>query len=245
MSKLHWIWIADALFIVFSEKIQWIQCEDCFKWRKVPDDAVLPSRWTCSENSRDPERYVGISLTYLQDALKMSIEYMKDAEVDCSSSNNQLVRRRKGSVLVNYSSWNELQILDNESHRKNCPLGINLSFIVLKADRTSHSMVGFSSLLLAVCPFNQLCSILLSPIFCSFQKVDFKLPSSWALGTCARVSQLKCPALHEFLSLEKKKNFLSFHFIWFSFSVSEIWLFMLKRNYQLMSVHFQNSFVNS
>ncbi|PHT90595.1 hypothetical protein T459_05708, partial [Capsicum annuum] len=41
-----------------GEKIQWIQCEDCFKWRKVPDDAVLPSRWTCSENSRDPERSV-------------------------------------------------------------------------------------------------------------------------------------------------------------------------------------------
>ncbi|KAM3362443.1 B3 domain-containing transcription repressor VAL2 isoform X1 [Capsicum galapagoense] len=41
-----------------GEKIQWVQCEDCFKWRKVPDDAVLPSRWTCSENSRDPERSV-------------------------------------------------------------------------------------------------------------------------------------------------------------------------------------------
>ncbi|KAL7211926.1 hypothetical protein ACSBR2_014729 [Camellia fascicularis] len=41
-----------------GEKIQWAQCEDCFKWRKVPADAFLPSRWTCSENWWDPERSV-------------------------------------------------------------------------------------------------------------------------------------------------------------------------------------------
>ncbi|XP_016514249.1 B3 domain-containing protein Os07g0563300 isoform X1 [Nicotiana tabacum] len=41
-----------------GEKIQWVQCEDCFKWRKVPDSALLPSRWTCSENSWDSERSV-------------------------------------------------------------------------------------------------------------------------------------------------------------------------------------------
>ncbi|XP_073136515.1 B3 domain-containing protein Os07g0563300-like isoform X2 [Henckelia pumila] len=34
-------------------KIQWAQCEECFKWRKVPADAVLSSRWTCSENTWD------------------------------------------------------------------------------------------------------------------------------------------------------------------------------------------------
>ncbi|XP_058195475.1 B3 domain-containing protein Os07g0563300-like isoform X1 [Rhododendron vialii] len=39
-----------------GEKIQWAQCENCFKWRKLPADAFLPSRWTCSENSWDPER---------------------------------------------------------------------------------------------------------------------------------------------------------------------------------------------
>ncbi|CAN4083962.1 unnamed protein product [Withania somnifera] len=41
-----------------GEKMQWVQCEDCFKWRKVPDNISLPSRWTCSENSLDPERSV-------------------------------------------------------------------------------------------------------------------------------------------------------------------------------------------
>ncbi|KAI8567542.1 hypothetical protein RHMOL_Rhmol02G0130100 [Rhododendron molle] len=39
-----------------GEKIQWAQCESCFKWRKLPADAFLPSRWTCSDNSWDPER---------------------------------------------------------------------------------------------------------------------------------------------------------------------------------------------
>ncbi|GAB4831288.1 hypothetical protein Ancab_005302 [Ancistrocladus abbreviatus] len=39
-----------------GELVQWGQCDNCFKWRKLPADAVLPSRWTCSENSWDPKR---------------------------------------------------------------------------------------------------------------------------------------------------------------------------------------------
>ncbi|XP_022715976.1 B3 domain-containing protein Os07g0563300 isoform X2 [Durio zibethinus] len=39
-----------------GEKIQWAQCEDCFKWRRLPSDILLPSKWTCSSNSWDPER---------------------------------------------------------------------------------------------------------------------------------------------------------------------------------------------
>ncbi|KAJ6846725.1 B3 domain-containing protein-like [Iris pallida] len=35
---------------------QWAQCDECLKWRKLPVDALLPSRWTCSENRWDPER---------------------------------------------------------------------------------------------------------------------------------------------------------------------------------------------
>ncbi|KAK9085124.1 hypothetical protein Sjap_025535 [Stephania japonica] len=40
----------------FGEKIQWVQCEDCFKWRKLPLGSLLPSRWTCSDNTWDPKR---------------------------------------------------------------------------------------------------------------------------------------------------------------------------------------------
>ncbi|MED6145148.1 hypothetical protein PIB30_022291 [Stylosanthes scabra] len=39
-----------------GEKIQWAQCENCLKWRKLPANAVLPSKWMCSDNSWDPER---------------------------------------------------------------------------------------------------------------------------------------------------------------------------------------------
>ncbi|XP_030469481.1 B3 domain-containing protein Os07g0563300-like isoform X2 [Syzygium oleosum] len=39
-----------------GKKIQWAQCEDCLKWRKLPADALLPSKWTCADNSWDPER---------------------------------------------------------------------------------------------------------------------------------------------------------------------------------------------
>lgn len=39
-----------------GQKFQWVQCEDCFKWRKLPASTLLPSKWTCSNNSWDPSR---------------------------------------------------------------------------------------------------------------------------------------------------------------------------------------------
>ncbi|XP_057428834.1 B3 domain-containing protein Os07g0563300-like isoform X2 [Lotus japonicus] len=39
-----------------GEKIQWAQCEDCMKWRKLPANALLPSKWTCSDNAYDIAR---------------------------------------------------------------------------------------------------------------------------------------------------------------------------------------------
>ncbi|KAJ6935374.1 B3 domain-containing protein [Populus alba x Populus x berolinensis] len=39
-----------------GQKIQWVQCEDCLKWRKLPANALLPSKWACSSNTWDPER---------------------------------------------------------------------------------------------------------------------------------------------------------------------------------------------
>ncbi|KAF9670957.1 hypothetical protein SADUNF_Sadunf13G0123100 [Salix dunnii] len=35
---------------------QWAQCDDCSKWRKLPVDALLPPKWTCSENTWDSSR---------------------------------------------------------------------------------------------------------------------------------------------------------------------------------------------
>ncbi|KAG8099665.1 hypothetical protein GUJ93_ZPchr0013g36019 [Zizania palustris] len=44
-----------------GENHQWAQCEDCSKWRKLPVDALLPSKWTCSDNKWDPERFSCVS----------------------------------------------------------------------------------------------------------------------------------------------------------------------------------------
>ncbi|EYU27908.1 hypothetical protein MIMGU_mgv1a019385mg, partial [Erythranthe guttata] len=57
----------------FGEKIQWIQCEDCFKWRKVPADALLPSRWICSENEWDLDRSLCSSA---EELTKEQLEHM-------------------------------------------------------------------------------------------------------------------------------------------------------------------------
>ncbi|XP_074340493.1 B3 domain-containing protein Os07g0563300-like isoform X2 [Apium graveolens] len=60
-----------------GEIIQWVQCEDCFKWRKVPGYATFPSRWTCSENVWDPKRSLcsvdqELTLDELEDLLPSS-----------------------------------------------------------------------------------------------------------------------------------------------------------------------------
>ncbi|XP_068639540.1 B3 domain-containing protein Os07g0563300-like isoform X2 [Aristolochia californica] len=40
-----------------GKKIQWVQCDSCSKWRKLPADALVPAEWHCSLNSSfDGER---------------------------------------------------------------------------------------------------------------------------------------------------------------------------------------------
>ncbi|CAI9783853.1 unnamed protein product [Fraxinus pennsylvanica] len=56
----------------FGEKIQWVQCDDCLKWRKVPANALLPSRWTCSEN------VWGLDRSLCSAAEKLSTEELED-----------------------------------------------------------------------------------------------------------------------------------------------------------------------
>ncbi|CAK9141791.1 unnamed protein product [Ilex paraguariensis] len=78
-----------------GEEIQWAQCEDCFKWRKVPANALLPLKWTCSRNSWDPDRSLCLAaqeLTseHLQDLLdtsnKAASKKMKAAKQDPDSA---------------------------------------------------------------------------------------------------------------------------------------------------------------
>ncbi|KAL7136063.1 hypothetical protein ABFS83_10G004000 [Erythranthe nasuta] len=41
-----------SIFVVrlSGEHEQWTQCDDCFKWRKMPIDILLPPKWTCQDN---------------------------------------------------------------------------------------------------------------------------------------------------------------------------------------------------
>ena len=41
----------------------WAQCEDCSKWRKLPFEVLMPSKWICSDNKWDPERWPSVNMT--------------------------------------------------------------------------------------------------------------------------------------------------------------------------------------
>ncbi|XP_010268825.1 PREDICTED: B3 domain-containing protein Os07g0563300-like [Nelumbo nucifera] len=74
-----------------GEKVQWAQCEDCSKWRKLPFDVLLPSRWTCSKNLWDPKRSSCTS------AQELSIEQLEDM---ISSAKISTSKRTKAAKQV-------------------------------------------------------------------------------------------------------------------------------------------------
>ncbi|KAL3615795.1 hypothetical protein CASFOL_040089 [Castilleja foliolosa] len=48
----------SSIFVVrlSGEQEQWAQCDNCYKWRKVPVDILLPPKWTCQDNINDHSR---------------------------------------------------------------------------------------------------------------------------------------------------------------------------------------------
>jgi len=38
-----------------GEQDQWIQCDECSKWRRLPLNVIVASKWTCTDNSWDPK----------------------------------------------------------------------------------------------------------------------------------------------------------------------------------------------
>jgi hypothetical protein len=46
-----------SIFTVRStgEQDQWIQCDDCSKWRRLPLNVIVASKWTCADNTWDPK----------------------------------------------------------------------------------------------------------------------------------------------------------------------------------------------
>ncbi|XP_017642000.1 B3 domain-containing transcription repressor VAL1-like isoform X2 [Gossypium arboreum] len=65
-----------------GEQEQWAQCDDCSKWRRLPVDVLLPSKWTCSDNVWDSSRCAcsapeEISPKELENILKVGTDLKK------------------------------------------------------------------------------------------------------------------------------------------------------------------------
>ncbi|KAL1289296.1 hypothetical protein HN51_057758 [Arachis hypogaea] len=72
-----------------GEKVQWAQCEDCLKWRKLPASALLQSKWTCSDNSWDPER------SSCSAAQEMTTEEIENLLPPCNSAASKKMKATK------------------------------------------------------------------------------------------------------------------------------------------------------
>ncbi|XP_038987699.1 B3 domain-containing protein Os07g0563300-like [Phoenix dactylifera] len=75
-----------------GDNYQWAQCEDCSKWRKLPVDALLPFRWTCSDNKWDPDRSScssaqELSLDQLADLIPIKTGAPKRSKVKVEADN--------------------------------------------------------------------------------------------------------------------------------------------------------------
>ncbi|KAG8099093.1 hypothetical protein GUJ93_ZPchr0013g37345 [Zizania palustris] len=46
-----------SIFTIRStgEQDQWIQCDECSKWRRLPLNIIVASKWTCADNTIDPK----------------------------------------------------------------------------------------------------------------------------------------------------------------------------------------------
>lgn len=56
--RMSWIIYFDTRLIslMFREQEQWAQCDSCSKWRRLPVDILLPSKWMCTDNVWDQNR---------------------------------------------------------------------------------------------------------------------------------------------------------------------------------------------
>ncbi|ONK65680.1 uncharacterized protein A4U43_C07F39590 [Asparagus officinalis] len=71
-----------------GESSQWAQCGDCSKWRKLPVEALLPSRWTCSDNKWDPDRGSCSSAQELTDILPSNAGSRRSKVKDIENNDN-------------------------------------------------------------------------------------------------------------------------------------------------------------
>jgi hypothetical protein len=41
---------------------QWVKCDDCGCWRRLPADTFVPATWICSDNEWDLRRLVPVKM---------------------------------------------------------------------------------------------------------------------------------------------------------------------------------------
>ncbi|XP_042504697.1 B3 domain-containing transcription repressor VAL2-like isoform X2 [Macadamia integrifolia] len=79
---------------------QWAQCDSCSKWRRLPVDALIPPKWTCTENSWDPSRSScsasnEMSPKELDNLLRLNMDFKKRRIM----ASHKLAREREPSGL--------------------------------------------------------------------------------------------------------------------------------------------------
>lgn len=102
-----------------GENVQWAQCEDCLKWRKVPGDASLPARWTCSGNSWDPERS---SCSTAQELTPEQLEELLSRSKQTARKNTNAVKQEPDSFVDegNVDLSSSQSTIKHPRHRPGC-----------------------------------------------------------------------------------------------------------------------------
>ncbi|KAL1210385.1 B3 domain-containing transcription repressor VAL2 [Cardamine amara subsp. amara] len=84
-----------------GEQEQWVQCDSCGKWRRLPVDTLLPPKWSCSDNLSDPGRSSCSAPDELspreQDTLVRQNKEFKRRRL--ASSNEKLNKEHEASAL--------------------------------------------------------------------------------------------------------------------------------------------------
>lgn len=80
---------------------QWVQCDTCSKWRKLPADILLPPQWTCSDNVWDSSR-----------SSCLASEEISSKELENALRANKDMKKRKVTESPNLGQGSEPSGLD-------------------------------------------------------------------------------------------------------------------------------------
>ncbi|XP_008782661.2 B3 domain-containing protein Os07g0679700-like isoform X2 [Phoenix dactylifera] len=116
-----------------GERDQWIQCDDCSKWRRLPVDVLVPSKWTCADNTWDPKRSSchapeELSQKDLQSLLRQYADYRRQQtnvkqhfpELDASSGLDALANAAALGDVGNQTTSSVATTTKHPRHRPGC-----------------------------------------------------------------------------------------------------------------------------